>query len=563
MPLSPRHLVAFLAAALCLTLFLAAGFSDGASASFNHTWAAEFGSALSLSDLYPKHLPGLWSGLGGYDFFFYGPLPFWVAGGLIAPLCPSCATGTEIVLTAAAFWFLSGATFFLFARRYFSTKIALLGSFVYLFLPYHLWIDWFLRQAIGEFAGFAFLPLIAFGVDSVRCQQKYGWTLAIGVAGLVLCHLPTMLLAAHVFAIILIAVAVQKWRRNQPFIPFLASVVGWVFLGILMTSFYWLPALALLESVSPNILFSDFFEAKNWLWGTASGTPQPQTSIVMLSAFLVTLPTVALSLFYARGSVLVWIAPSVFFVVLMNSNLSEPIWSTWIIQKVQFPWRLLVFSDFAAGVAVMALLAALAPHNRTRVAIILVVAALAPLFKVMLPSAGAIMTPFDETSLPRGAIEYLSPETNAALEKRYGIELSHTKHILMVPKMLEIVVNEVHSQLPDGIAIDSAPRAYTIANAPDQQNLVLPIQYWQFWTAQLDDGTPLQLTAHPDYGVIEVLSPDEGFNGQTIHLTLPYHISEKIGLVLALLSVAAFAYLIGTVRRRQKPDPDDVLQHIQ
>ena len=559
----PHRFFAFLTGFLCLALFLVAGLSDGASASFNHTWAAEFGSSLSLSSLYPKHLPGLWTGLGGYDFFFYGPLPFWVAGGLVAPICPGCSTSTEILLSAAFFWLLSGATFFLFARRYFSTGISLLGGLVYLLLPYHLWMDWFIRQAIGEFAAFAFLPLIAFGVDSLRCKEKHGWTVALGVAGLVLCHLPTMLIAAHVFLLIMLAIAVQKWRTGEAFGLFLVSICGWVFLGVLMTSFYWIPALALLDTVSPNILFSGFFEARNWLWGTASGSPDPETSRILISAFLITLPTVLLSFVYSRGSVLIWIAIPILFTVLMNSWVSAPIWNSWIIQKVQFPWRFLVFSDFSASVAVMAVFSGIAVRSRAKLAITLSFMALAPFYKIAQPSAEVIMAGFDETRLPYGGIEYLSPETKDAIEQRFSITLSHKKHLLVAPEILDLMAIDVRKKVPANVTIESASRSYIIGNASDQQKLVLPIQYWKFWTGQLEDGTPVQLAPNPDFGVIEVIAPDSGFNGQAIHLTLPYHISEKIGLVLSLCSIAVFAFLIGTARKRRTSDLEDALQHVQ
>lgn len=558
-----RRFFVFGIGALCLVLFFAAGLSDGASASFNHTWAAEFGATLTLSSPYPKHLPGLWSSLGGHDFFFYGPLPFWTAGGLIAPLCPGCATSTELLLTAAFFWFFSGATFFLFARRYFGPKMSLLGSLVYLVLPYHLWLDWFMRQAIGEFAAFAFLPLIALGVDSVRSDGRHGWIVAIGVAGLALCHLPTTLLAAHVFLAVALVSAVRKWRINESIRPFLLSLSLWGLLGMLMSSFYWVPALSLLDTVSPHILFSGFFEANTWLWGSTSGPQHSETSWIMLCAFLATVPVVGISLIYARGALLVWIVVPVALTVLMNSAVSAPIWDAWIIQKVQFPWRFLVFNDFAASIAVMTVLARTPVHTRSRLVIILTFMALAPCYKILQPSAEAIMTGYDEATMPNAAMEYLSPETSKAIEQRFHITLSHKKYVLVVPEILDLMAKDVSKQLPDGVVIESASRSYIIKNVPDQQKLVLPIQYWQFWTGQLDDGTPLHLSANPDFGVIEVLAPEGGFNGQSIHLTLPYHISEKISLVLSFLSVAAFAYLIGTARRRRKPDQQDALQHVQ
>lgn len=484
----------------------------------------------------------------------------------MAPLCAGCSTGTEILLTAIFFWLLSGATFFIFARRYFSTNLSVLGSLVYLLLPYHLLMDWFIRQAMGEFAAFAFLPLLALGIDLVRKGERSGWTIAVGVAGLALSHLPSMLLAAHVFVIITLAIACQKWRAKEPCGGFLLSVSLWVLLGVLMTSFYWIPALALLDSVSPNILFSGFFEASNWLWGTGSSSPQPETSKVSLSAFLVTLPVVLISLFFARNTVLIWISVPVALTVFMNTDMSAPIWNNWIIQKVQFPWRFLVLNDFSASIAVMAVFTGVAGRNRARVAILLSVLAVVPMGNIALPAAGIITTNFNTSTPPSGAIEYLSPETKAAIEQRFGMKVSYEQDVSVVARQLEIMADEVRSQVPEKVVIESGPRSYIIRNVPDQKSLVLPIQYWMFWTGHLEDETPLQVSAHPTFGVIEILAPKGGFAGQSIHLSLPYHISEKISLLLSLVSIAVFAYLTRGSRpwrRHAIHNPSEDLQHIQ
>ncbi len=195
--------------------FLLMGFPAGHSASFNYPWAAQYVQAFGLDALLPRHLPGLWAGLGGYDFFFYAPLPFWLDAAVVSPLCVGCSTEAAFVLTTALIWVASSVTCYLFLRRYFGARHAVFGAIGYAVLPYHLVIDWFARQAIGEFAAYAFIPLVAFGFDALRLKEPRGWVLSLGVAGTALCHLPTALLAAHVFGVVALAMLWHKLRRQQ------------------------------------------------------------------------------------------------------------------------------------------------------------------------------------------------------------------------------------------------------------------------------------------------------------------------------------------------------------
>ena len=166
----------------------------------------------------PKYLAGLWAGLGGQDFFFYGPLPFFVAAAVADPICSGCGPETLVVLAACLFWVTGGATFYLFMHRYLEARFAAIGAIVYSLLPYHLFVDWLVRQALGEFATYTFLPLVAYGLDAIRKREPHGWVLSLGITGTLLCHLPMSLLAGHVFGLVVLIMIFLK-ARNQD-LPF-------------------------------------------------------------------------------------------------------------------------------------------------------------------------------------------------------------------------------------------------------------------------------------------------------------------------------------------------------
>ena len=146
-------LLAFVCAVACLSLLTAFVFGPplGHSLPNNLVWLKSFDAAIWRGEIYPRWLPELWFGSGSPDFFFYGPLPFWISSVLGHAICWSCDVGG--LLTAGGFIILglSGVNYFLFASRFFPKEWALVAAGVYMVLPYHLSVDWGLRQAFGEF----------------------------------------------------------------------------------------------------------------------------------------------------------------------------------------------------------------------------------------------------------------------------------------------------------------------------------------------------------------------------------------------------------------------------
>jgi len=94
-------LTAFAAAGIYF--FVAEGISFGDSARYNFPWAVQYLDAFNLGAYLPRHLPGLWDGLGGFDFFFYAPIPFWFVTAFLSPICAGCSPETELSLAPQFF----------------------------------------------------------------------------------------------------------------------------------------------------------------------------------------------------------------------------------------------------------------------------------------------------------------------------------------------------------------------------------------------------------------------------------------------------------------------------
>ena len=519
-----------------LLLFIATGFSIGHSASFNYPWAAQYIGIFGWDALLPRHLPGLWSDLGGYDFFLYAPIPFWFIASAVSPICFDCSVETTIVLGAALFWALGGITFYIFLRRYMDRRYSTLGAIVYCVLPYHLFLDWYVRQAIGEFSAYAFVPLIAYGFDAIRLNERNAWTLSVGVAGVVLSHLPTALLACHVFGVLVFVIVWQKNIVKNDVKGFLFTVAAWSAFGLLFSCFYWLPVLILLDSVSNSLLYTDYYAAERWLFGFSFDQPSSFAKTVLWS-FLALLPFACAAAYIAQGSIRVWIVVPIILVVLLNINAADLIWENWIIQKVQFPWRLMVFADFSGAIAITLILKKFTPFYTSKLVLICFFLSALPVAFIGQAAVRFVTTEYETSGPQLGAPEYLSPEIVATVRDRLRIinlDSPNRHAISEVMQETSAKLTEDNASLMNFVV---SHRRAIIKPFLEVERLSLPLQYWKFWHAEIEGGTPLFLSANRDYGTIDVIAPTDGFRGRSITMTLPYHWSEKVGFVVSFLSI--------------------------
>ena len=545
-------LVTGLLSCLAIVLLVVLGLPPGHSAAFNYAWSTQYSEALSWRDPLPRYLPGLWAGFGGYDFFFDAPLPFWFIAALVGPICPGCSVATEFVLGASIFLVLSGLSMFAFLKAFFSTSPAAVGAAVYVILPYHLLIDWFERQAAGEFTAYAFIPLIALGMERIRRQEAGGRLLALGVAGTALSHLPTTLLAAHAFGVLVLVFVSLRPGGLVARLRLFARCAWFGMLGLAMASFYWLPAIVLLDTVSPAALLDPYFEAWRWLYGR--GIPQPNTDFALRISvsFLACVPLLFGSLRSARGPLLAWILVPSACALFLNTAPSEPIWREWIIAKVQFPWRLMIFVDFSVGIAA-AVLSARAIHRADRLllAVGLMGIVVAAAFLSATVRYGYQGKPPEQRYRDWfAAAEYMSPEMTRALRHRLGkTEIGHFDQGA-IADMIATMAAEFKDTQGNGELLDRQARSLTVLAPQDAAVLSLPVQYWFLWKAETVAGSALEIRANQRFGTLDIIGPVGGFGTDPVIVSLPRHPSEIQGGLASLLS-ALVLFVPLWIRRRK------------
>lgn len=267
-PLHARLLI-LLAALLAVLPLIVHGTSCGHDYGFHLTNWMEVQRQWKTGVLIPRwSFRAAW-GAGEPRFLFYPPLS-WMLGALLGSALPWNAVPIAFTWVAIA---LSGLCMFSFARRYVNVAVSFAAAVLYLANPYMLFTA-YERTAYGELLAAAWMPwLLREGMrDDVRA-----WRLAVPMALLWMSNAPAGVIGSYTLAIVAVLRILRmiglplrekgeaiNWRAIR---ILLAQGAGGVLLGLLLASFYLVPAImerplvevqmAVIEGMRPwdNFLF--------------------------------------------------------------------------------------------------------------------------------------------------------------------------------------------------------------------------------------------------------------------------------------------------------------------
>lgn len=316
-----RPIALLLAVAIAATLPTVIWPNTFDSGVYNYVWTKQFGEALGRGELYPRWLPDSFMGLGSPTFYFYPPLAYYVSG--LAQLV-GAPTWQAIGMSATLTLFASGLSMTWWLKD--KTPHAAAWGCAYMLAPYHLLTDLYTRGALAEFAAYAWLPLLA------KAFEGRPRLLAVSFAGLIFTHLPVAVLAGVFLVGPLMLREVVERRSVVPFL--LAGGAALAVSGV-----YLVPALTLQKHVAIEQLWGPGFRPSGmtiWL-----GSVWQPALFCAVGAGLVSL--VALPRFWAFVGLTT---------ALLAVGVIPALWSLPILEKVQFPMRLLAVSEFAAITAI-------------------------------------------------------------------------------------------------------------------------------------------------------------------------------------------------------------------
>jgi hypothetical protein len=218
----------------------------------------EFYQGLKAGQLFPRWAPDLSAGYGQPFFNFNPPLFYYVAA-LFRFLGFSFIAAQN--LAAFALLLLSGLGMYLLAGEFFGRRGGLVSAVAYLFAPYVL-VVLYVRHALADFSAFAFMPLAWWGLYRFSMQGSYRFLL-IGASALAVLMLSSNPVALIAFPTLGLLLAWLAWAQRGRGTPILKRGLWFLGLGLGLSAFFWLPALAERDWVHTARLLTGYLDYQN------------------------------------------------------------------------------------------------------------------------------------------------------------------------------------------------------------------------------------------------------------------------------------------------------------
>jgi hypothetical protein len=530
----------------------------------------------------------------GYPFFsYYAALPYYLAGGFVVvglDLLSAIKATQTLFLGAAA------VAMYAWARRVLATKPrALVAAAAYTLAPFHL-VNLYVRgDSLSEFAAFAFYPLILLGLERVSEHPSLRRVAlpALSYAALVTTHNLSALIFSPFLAAYAAIVCLRRPRSSPPPLrqagsngrtptrAALAWSAGALLLGILLSAWYWAPALGEMDYVQLTAQTTDYFNYSNHFRGAdlvqrslffsyeigadketpfAMGLVQ---ALLMLGGCAVLVVRVVRSgrAGHARGGMVSrwgFVVGGLLVSTFCITPLSLPLWDHLpLLDMVQFPWRFLSVQSLFAAI----LIGCLVPERGWRgwlIALVLIgalgLAQLGDLQPEYLPIAAEDVT-VERLQLYEAFTGNVGTTVRHEYLPRWVVPRPYTGPALFDPEgepaALAVAGDLLFAQ---ETMREPTRRAWSVGAGDEGAEIAFPVYYWPGWRAAVD-GQPAELRPVPDLGYASLLVPP-GDHDVLIWLghTPLRAVAEAISAVVGLGLVGILVVDRGLRRRRRGPE---------
>lgn len=344
---------------------------------------ANFYQSLSEGNIVPRWAGNLNWGYGHPILMFLYPFPSYV-GSLMHAIGFSFVDSTKLVFALG--YVASIFTMYWWAASAWGKAAGMTVAVLYGFAPYRF-IDLYVRGAIGEHMAFIFPPVICLGLLRLARSKPGGYTgalamIAIGTALLILSHNALSLMFLPVIGLYGLYLVGYEAHKRTNFLLGASAAVGF---GFLLSAFYWVPGLFEGKYTLRDIVTAGEFSGRFVPWMAFIYSPWSYGGGNELSKWLGAGAWLAVIMGFSSlekhtkyqrlmiGSIVL-----LFFVLFAMTAGASLLWNTvTILQKFQFPWRLLSVTTFITAV-IGGLAVCLSPPGRRRwVAIALCLVAIA------------------------------------------------------------------------------------------------------------------------------------------------------------------------------------------
>lgn len=530
------------------------GISMSDSLRYNLVWTDQFVAQVRAGDFYPRWLPASWSGLGSPTFYIYPPLYFWVASALDGLSLGALPVTYLVPVTSFVVVAVSGAAMHQWLKSLGSGRFSLVGAILYVGAPYHL-NDIYARGALAEATVYAVLPVLLLAFRGLGSGWRHALFLAsASYAALILAHPPSALIVSlFVLGPFILFRVITAAAGNK---RLLAESAAAVLLGVGLSAFYLIPALSLMRFVSEDAFFGPFYRPETWFVWNAGDWPRTSPMAWTLLVCAAAVPLFLQSMIQARrdrvAEPLFWCGVGLFSVV-MALGLLPLLWEIPFLDKVQFPYRFLLVTEFALVTAV----AGSMPRLRAPLAALAAViwAFASGLTLLVMTSATASVDPASKAhkvaqilSELRDAPEYLPASSEIAFGREPGVPESDAVDLPDVP---EVALFPRRGVTREQRGADGTARIAVRSAVP----AMLTLRRYHFPHWRVTDGNGNRVAVHKSSdGLLSWQVPAGSSRYLVDHGAAP---GERMGLIvsvgaLLLLVCAAFVLQRGT-RRVQGP----------
>lgn len=315
---------------------------------------ANFYQSLTEGNIVPRWAANLNWGYGHPILMFLYPIPSYIAS-FFHFIGFSFVDSTKLVFAVS--FIASIITMFLWISEAWGVPAGVVAGLLYGFAPYRF-VDLYVRGAIGEHVAFIWPPIIFFGLLQLARQKRFGEVIiAVATAGLILSHNAISLMVLPLIGLYAVYLYFFEAKKR---LRFIVHSLWYLAVGFLLSAFFWMPAFfegkyTLRDIVTKGDLHDRFVAPLQFIFSSwrYSGGNELSKSIgivqwlgVVASAFV---------FWRTKKKEFRWFIGGTFAILVgslfLMTSASEFIWQKiLLLQKFQFPWRLLTVSVLAAAV---------------------------------------------------------------------------------------------------------------------------------------------------------------------------------------------------------------------
>jgi hypothetical protein len=501
------------------------------------------------------------AGLGSPTFFYYPPLAYYltVPFYFLSEIDPN--GWYQLGLSASLMQIASGLCAYLWLKRFASPNAAATAAVLYIWMPYHLALDLYVRGALAELCTFVWMPLVLYFTHKISNGHKSAVVgLAVSYALLIMSHLPTTL----IFSLLPVCYALYLAKKDNKLIAFFLVSTA-MLIGIGLSAVFLLPALVMQDYLQMQVMFSEAYSYANYFIFTGVNPWNVNKKYFWIIFGEVVLAFCVYHLcktnkHEARFWLIVIIACA-----FMMSPLSFPIWQIFTaLQKIQFPWRF----NAVLCVALSALLAVsfsslkrpyFASNKKLKIFALLLIIAWLPY--TMRQAYYAFPATFDDPSYVSMVVAHNNRKIELGIEEPGGqsawaIPYSEKNPQLRASELNSLFanVNDTDGELIKTKVVEGTaritiqkwkPREIDLQIAAETEALLYVSQfYFPDWVAQLDDETKITVQSSEPDGLLSINIPKGNYH---LSLRLRKNKAEWVGQITSFASLILIMISLGVI----------------